>query len=189
MLADLPPFSQSKRAFFSTSCVAWKKHQKRVVEVVGRHVAGELLEPDLRWLPPQALHSSQAAMEGWAVASGWERAGVVSGWEGWMTASGWDGLVAVAWGKPWDGVGMGRIGSSVGVGGIGGGVGVTSVGGSVGNRGSVGKSKGQVVGGVGAVAAVVGGVGAVGGSDGRRRRGRVGGRVTVWEASAIRGGR
>jgi hypothetical protein len=30
MLADLPPFSQSKRVFFSTPCVAWKKHQKRV---------------------------------------------------------------------------------------------------------------------------------------------------------------
>jgi hypothetical protein len=30
MLADLPPFSQSKRVFFSTSCVALKKHQKKV---------------------------------------------------------------------------------------------------------------------------------------------------------------
>jgi hypothetical protein len=54
MLADLPLFSQSKRVFFSTSCVAWKKHQKRV-----------------------RLWNSLAA-----AAAGWERVGVVSGWEG-----------------------------------------------------------------------------------------------------------
>jgi hypothetical protein len=53
MLADLPLFGQSKRVFFSTSCMAWKKHQKRV-----------------------QLWNSLAE------ASGWERVGAVSGWEG-----------------------------------------------------------------------------------------------------------
>jgi hypothetical protein len=83
------------------------------VELVGHYVANELLEPDLRWLPPQALHSSQAALEGWAVASGWERVGGIG-------LGRMDGGIGMGWigggvgvGKPRDGVGMGRIGGGV----------------------------------------------------------------------------
>jgi hypothetical protein len=66
-LADLPPFSQSKQEgllLHSVRGLEETSEEGEAVELVGRHVAGELLEPDLRWLPSRALHSSQAAMEG-----------------------------------------------------------------------------------------------------------------------------
>jgi hypothetical protein len=82
---------------------------------------------------------------------------------------------------------MRRIGSGVGVGGIGGGVGVTSVRRGVGKRGGVGKSKGQVVGGVATVAAVVGGVGAVAAAVGGVGAAAVGSQVTLG-GDSVRGG-
>jgi hypothetical protein len=100
---------------------------------------------------------------------------------------GWIGGGGSGMGKTWDGVGMGWIGDDVEVGGIGDGDRVTSMCRGVGKRGSVGKSKGQVVGGVGTVAAVVGGVGAVAAAMGGVGAAVVGSRVMVGGHFSSRG--